>query len=405
MTSRLEPPPSTLPPGSTVWAYLRDSGGPTQDRSVEQQRDEIIRYCQKYGLVLLRPPFEDVHKTGTTTKNRNEFDYMMSLSASKPLRPDGLIIWNHARFSRGGPYDAQLYKSTLRSRGIIIHSLTDRIPEGDFGPIIETFIHIANKQKKDEAAMGAWRGLRHIVKQGAVPGVPPLGFKRIPLTITSAEGIERKAHRWQPDPAYKHRINKAFKLKAAHQSLAQIHAATQLYSSINSYVGMFTNPIYIGILHYGELIVENYCAPTVPRKLWDAVQEITSAAAEHKHMHSSTKHPRRIKSVYLLSGILRCARCGGMLNGMSSPQPHGQPYRRYNCATAKIKKTCAIKPIPAKLAEQIVLDSVHKFLQNPQSIIDLFTEMQKHNQTASTQVDEERASLTAQLAPVRKKTD
>jgi len=145
------------------------------------------------------------------------------------------------------------------------------------------------------------------------------------------------------------------------------------------------------------------CAPTVPRKLWDAVQEITSAAAEHKHMHSSTKHPRRIKSVYLLSGILRCARCGGMLNGMSSPQPHGQPYRRYNCATAKIKKTCAIKPIPAKLAEQIVLDSVHKFLENPQSIIDLFTEMQKHNQTASAQVDEERASLTAQLAPVRKK--
>lgn len=399
---RLESPPSTLPPGSTVWAYLRDSGGPTQDRSVEQQRDEIIRYCQKYGLVLLRPPFEDIHKTGTTTKNRNEFDYMMSLSASKPLRPDGLIIWNHARFSRGGPYDAQLYKSTLRSRGIIIHSLTDRIPEGQFAPVIESLIDAANQQKAEEASMGAWRGLRSNVKQGAVPGTPPIGMKRKPITIVSEQGVKRTAHRWDPDPTFKYRINQAFKLKAQGRSLAQIHRETKLFTSINSYITFFRNPIYIGTLKYGDMLIDNYCKATIPRTVFEKVQTLMEQYAQRRHMTSETDHPRRKISGYLFSGIIRCARCGSVMNGMSSPQPYGEDYRRYQCAAAKIQKTCSAKPIPAKLIEQLVISELDKFFSNPQNLINQLTQFKNDQSSHQVIVDAKNASLSAQLGTVRK---
>jgi len=324
-TLRLEPPPTTLPPGSTVWMYLRDSGGPTQDRSIQQQREMMIEYCAQYGLILSLPPFEDIHKSGGSTQGRNDFDYMMSLSASAD-KPNGLLIWNFARFSRGGAYDSQLYKSVLRHRGIVIHSLTDKIPEGEFGPVIETIIDIANQQKKNEAAMGAWRGLRHNVKQGAVSGTPPRGILRTPVKIISAEGIEREAHRWDPDPDFKARINKAFRMRAQGSSLAQIHVETKLYSSINTYVTFFNNPIYIGTLHFGEMIVENYCAPTIPRGIWDKVQTIIQANAQRQHVHSGVNHPRRMSSVYIFSGILKCARCGGMMNGMNSPQPNSRDY-------------------------------------------------------------------------------
>lgn len=401
--SRLEPPPSTLPPGSTVWAYLRDSGGPTQDRSVQQQRESIIEYCAQHGLILTMPPFEDIHKSGGSTQGRNDFDYMMSLSNSAEQRPQGLLIWNFARFSRGGAWDAQFYKSTLRNRGIIIHSLTDKIPEGDFGPVIETVIDIANKQKKDEASMGAWRGLRHNVKQKAVPGVAPLGFIRTPITITSLEGISRTAHRWDPDPDYKHRINKAFRMKAEGKSISQIHAETQLYSSINSYVTFFTNPIYVGTLHFGDLIIEDYCPPTVPRKLWDKVQAITQAASERKHLNSKTAHPRRVASVYPLSSIVKCARCGGSMNGQTTKQLYGDDYRQYICATAKIKKTCTAKAIPAKVLEQIVIDGLYQFFDDPQNLINVLTKFQETHSTRQAVVDEERASHSAQLATVRKK--
>jgi site-specific DNA recombinase len=400
---RLEPPPSTLPPGSTVWAYLRDSGGPTQDRSVQQQREAILEFCAQHGLILTLPPFEDIHKSGGSTQGRNDFDYMMSLSNSADQRPNGLLIWNFARFSRGGAWDSQFYTSTLRTRNIIIHSLTDKIPEGEFGPVIETIIHIANKQKKDEASMGAWRGLRHNVKQKAIPGNAPLGFVRTPIKITSLEGIERTAHRWDPDPDFKLRINKAFRMKAEGKSLAQIHAETKLYNSLNSYVTFFNNPIYIGILHFGDLVIEDYCPPTIPRKLWDKVQVIMDAAKERKHLNSQIAHPRRVASVYLLSSIAKCARCRGMLNGQTTKQPYSEDYRQYICATAKNKKTCATKAIPAKVLEKLVLDGLHNFFEDPKNLINVLTEFQAMQANQQNHVDEERASLSPQLATVRKK--
>lgn len=398
----LEPPPSTLPPGSTVWAYLRDSGGPTQDRSVEQQRLEIIEYCNKYGLILALPPFEDIHKTGGTVKNRNEFDYMMSLSSTSE-RPNGLLIWNFARFSRGGAWDAQLYKATLRSRGMVIHSLTDKIPEGDFGPVIETLIDIANKQKKDEAAIGAWRGLRHNVKQGAVSGFPPVGMKSTPIKIISAEGIEHIAHRRDPDPDYSVRINKAFQMKAEKKSLSDIHAETHLFDSLNSYVTFFRNPIYIGTLHYGEMIVEDYCAPTVPRELWDKVQKVMDANAGHRHLSNDKTHPRRQAATYILSGIAHCARCGAPMIGFTTPQPYGKDYLRYGCSSAKRRKDCTVKPIPAAQIERIVLEALHKFFDNPQSLVDVITAFAEKNSFRQQRVDKELASIKAEQGSVRKK--
>lgn len=398
---RLEPPPTTLPPGSTVWAYLRDSGGPTQDRSVQQQRNEIFEYCNKYGLVLIHAPFEDVHKTGTNA-NRNELDYMMSLSSTKSLRPNGLLIWNHARFSRGGPHQAQFLKGTLRSRGIVIHSLTDQIPDGPFAPVIESMIDAANEQKAKEASMGAWRGLRSIVKQGAAPGTPPVGMKKKPIKVVSEDGIEHTAHRWEPDPAFKHRINTAFKMKSEGRSLSQIHEETRLYGSINSYVTFFKNPIYIGTFKYGDMIFEKYCSPAIPRKLFEKVQKIMEATAQRRHLNSESDHPRRKASPYLLSGMLHCARCGAVMNGLSSPQPYGEDYRRYLCTSAKIKKTCAIKPVPAKVVEKMVLAEIHKFFDNPQNLIDMLTRFKESKSDSEARIKIQLASYNSQLATVRK---
>lgn len=403
MTSpRLEPPPTALPPGSTVWAYLRDSGGPTQDRSVEQQREIITEYCAKWGLVLIHPPFEDIHKSGTSTRDRNDFDYMMSLSASERLRPNGLLIWNHARFSRGGSYDAQFYKATLRKRGITIHSLTDKIPEGKFAPVIESLIDTANQAKAEEAAMGAWRGLRHLVKQGAVPGTPPRGIRRVPITVRSEGGTERIAHRWEPDPRFERRVRLAFEMRAAGKSIKQIHNATHLYNALNGYTTFFQNCIYIGTLKFGEMSIEHYCKAIIPRKLWDKVQTIIAAHAARIHTQGGANHPRRAAGTYILSGIIKCARCGSPMNGLTSRQRSGKDYRRYQCSQSKRNLTCTAKPIPAALIEKLVLKELKKFYEDESNLINILSQF-RHNQAGHhASADAEIASHRTELGTVRK---
>jgi hypothetical protein len=54
MNNQYASPHPGLPFGPLVWAYVRDSGGPLQERSVYQQEQELRVYCKKHGLILVR---------------------------------------------------------------------------------------------------------------------------------------------------------------------------------------------------------------------------------------------------------------------------------------------------------------------------------------------------------------
>ena len=66
-----------LPPGASVIAYARDSGGQGQDRSVAQQLAAVAAYCHDHGLVLVRT-FTDEATPGSTTAGRDAFLEMVS---------------------------------------------------------------------------------------------------------------------------------------------------------------------------------------------------------------------------------------------------------------------------------------------------------------------------------------
>lgn len=394
------PPPPTLAPGSTVWAYLRDSGGSGQDRSIEQQRAIIHEYCTQHGLKLLRPPFEDLHQSGKSTEGRSLFDQMISLSGSHTEKPTGLLIWNFARFARNLE-DSQIFKSILRKRGFIIHSLTDNIPEGPYAAVIETLIHVADEHKRNEAAAGAWRGLHAIVRQGAVPGTPPVGFYRKPMTVISEQGVERTAHRWVPDPEIVPRVQQAFAMRAAGASLASIKEATRLYADLNTYTTFFRNQIYIGTLVYGEEQYPNYCEPIIDMATWQTVQKLAREHANRQHLHSKgVNHPRRKNSSYLLAGLTYCARCGAPLYGHNSPNKKGI-NRAYRCTRGKRTRDCDLPGIPAYSLETTILEALDELGNNPQYIDQMHTIALQHSQGSASETDNQRKQISTDLKAIR----
>ena len=100
MSAYINPPPPSLPAGSTVIAYLRDSGGPNQEESIGQQERVINDYCKKHGLVLMRVYSETA--SGRAAKNRKSFleMYHAIVDSHADLRPRGLLLWSYSRFSR-----------------------------------------------------------------------------------------------------------------------------------------------------------------------------------------------------------------------------------------------------------------------------------------------------------------
>lgn len=406
------PPPSSVPRGSIVDCYIRDSGGDRQDQSTRQQLTEIQTYCAGHSLQL-RHHFIDEAKSGGSTAGRDNFNRMIDAYRHPDQRPRALLLWNYARFARDLD-DAIYYKALLRNRSITVHSLTDPIPEGQYGRIIEFFIDISNEEKRRQTSTDAQRGLRDLfLKHGCIPGTPPRGFKRQPVHIgTRRDGASHTAHRWVPDPDLIPLLKLAFQLKAQGATLAEIHKQTRLYTGISAYKAFFTNRLYIGIMHFGGETIENYCDPVIDMQTWNAVQKRIESHAQAKY---DRHHPRRAHTPYILSGLVFCGECGSPMSAntttrppLKSSSPHlGGPGRdeAYRCSRSKRRAGCTQGRIGRRKLEDAVLDTLNNYILIPDVLEQLFAvearsmdRIETRKETQLKALDAQRKKLASQIA-------
>jgi site-specific DNA recombinase len=400
----LTPLPSTIPTGSIVDAYLRDSGGEKQDRSVSRQLESIKAYCVKHNLKL-RHIYKDEAKSGGSTSERDAFDRLIASTRTEEDRPVAILLWNYARFARDLD-DSTYYKALLRKRGIVVHSLTDPIPEGPYARFVEILIDISNEEKRRQTAIDTRDGLRSIVMQGAVPGVPPRGFKREPIvTVNPRTGEQRKNHRWVPDPKYTRRIQKAFQMRAERASLNQIQNATKLFSTVNSYATLWRNKLFIGILEYGGMTIEDYCKPIISKELWNKVQRIQQEFKGSVNVKKGTvNHPRRQASDFILSGLARCARCGSPLYGRTSHQKSGYKYQSYLCTLAYRKRgACSKGRIPRPAFEAAVIRKLSEEIYTEENIAELVRLQNERITASASEQHDQRREMLARIAANKKK--
>jgi DNA invertase Pin-like site-specific DNA recombinase len=368
------PPPSALPPGSTVWAYLRDSGGPGQEQSVPQQEAEVRDYCKQHGLVLIRV-FSDIGKSGGNVKQRVNFMAMLDMSEDKTIRPAGILVWNFARFSRDVD-DSDYYKATIRKRGVAIHSLTDPIPDGQWAGVVEKIIDIANEEKRRQNSRDVKRALESLVKQGYAPGgTAPRGYQSVPVTIgTRADGRPRTVPKWERDPELWDLVKLAWQMRADGKTYGDIVRAThgKLYKVVNCWITFFSNKSYLGIGKCGDLEVPSHHEAAVDLATWEAVQRI-----QKSHPRVGLRHPMRIAYPSLLSGLACCSHCGAAMI-YHAQASRNWPY--YICGKhdrQKAIKICDGRRVNARKVNALILDTVLNQILTPDYFEALLTEIKK----------------------------
>ncbi len=390
-----------LPPGTPVAAYLRDSGGEEQELSLAQQETEIRAWCEARGLALTRI-FRDEARPGSSVVGRDGFQQMMRHFRSGEAPEKALIIWKYSRFSRDID-DAQFYRADLRRRGIRVISMHDQIPEGPAGRLYEAALDWMNQQFLIDLSTDVKRGLRHIVAQyGCVPGTPPRGFKRVPVVIGKRrDGSKHICHRWEPDPDLVPLIRRAFEMRAAGMPVSRIHEELRIYRTLNAYTTFFRNPIYVGILEYGGETYEGYCEPIVDPQTWRTVQKIMEDNAER----FGRRHPRRVNSPFLLSGIAHCGQCGAPLYGHIVTYPNKRRGRdeAYRCNRAKRKAGCNAPRIPRHVLEDAVLENVVQHILAPENLQHLIEVQQRNQQRRLAERENELASLRKRKGSIAKR--
>jgi site-specific DNA recombinase len=384
-------------------AYLRDSGGEEQELSIVQQEKEIRVWCQQQGYILTKV-FKDEARPGSTAVTREAFQEMMRHFRSGDCQERGVIIWKFSRFARDID-DAQFYKADLRRRGYEIISMKDTVPEGLDGRFFEAAIDWMNARFLDDLSTDVKRGIRHILENyGGLPGTPPKGFKREPITVgTHRGGKPHIVHKWVPDPELWDLCRLAWDMRARGASFSQIRDATGLYRSITSYSSFFRNRLYLGELNYGEITIPDYAPALIDEDTWNAVQLLNRRRSKLNDPNgSSITHPRRSKSSFMLSGIARCARCGSPLNGKVVQFKTGQkhPYHYYECSRQQRRKDCGAPKIPRDALEEVVLEKVKNYILTAENVTSV---LKRVEQVDDGRVNARLKALKQELTTTRRK--
>jgi DNA invertase Pin-like site-specific DNA recombinase len=374
-------PPCSLPPGSPVWAYLRDSGGETQD--LASQRKYLMDYCKYHGLLLLRL-FEDAARPGSSAENREQFQAMMDLARqSKTPQVDAIIYWSISRFARND-IEYQYHSADLKMRGYKLVSISDNIPDGPIASMYEAFLRLSAQMELERISKDSKRGLKLIVELkdeqgnylGVFPGKPPTCFIGIKqdVGITRNNGTPRVVQRIIPDPATWEAGQLAWQMRSERASYREIQEACKLFNSptIGScYSSFFRNRIYLGELEYGGRVYPNFVPALTDLDTWAKVQ------AQQHARQATQKSFKAGKGSYLLSGLCRCHYCKSKMHGSQNTRSdRSRFWRYYLCNQKKVDRAgCKSKQVGADKLENKVVEILCEMLLVPGYVNNLVDEV------------------------------
>lgn len=394
MDEHIYPPPKTLPAGSAVIAYCRDSGGNVQTESIGQQAKIITDYCKAHGLVLLRIYSES--ESGRKTKNRKEFLAMMDYLTKAPrdAGPRGLLIWHTSRFMRNlKKFNRNV--SVLLDEGLIIHSLTQNFPDGISGQILMLLAAYTDERYSEDLGIHVKRGIHEAVEKGFSNGGPaPKGYKikRVPGGKLK-NGEVRYRIKWEIDEDLAPLVRLAWEMRAKGKGYASIIEATKgkVYTNKGSWITHFRNKSYLGIGKAGNLEIPDHHEPLITWEIWDAVRKV------EKERDDEFNH-RRMRYPSLLAGLAKCKYCNaGMVLHTS------KDYRCYVCGKRDRKRGYAecteARKVNARKAERVVLDTIRNRILSREYAADWLEEIQKQ-MSGEEDLDQQIGKATKALVSV-----
>lgn len=312
----MKPSDSPFPVGSPVVVYLRYSG---DGQTIESQETAVRAWCAERMLAILRV-YRDEARSGTTTAGREDFLAMVDALRDGVIvpRPAGIVLWSFSRFARDYD-DAQYYTALVRRNGYEITSMTDAIPAGEIGRVVESLHHWMNAEASRRIGQDARRGLLWLAENGYWHGArPPRGYMLGEPTRVGLRknGTERIAHKLVFDPDWQARVRAAWQAKLQGALNWQIHNEFKIYPAINSYTTFFDNYTYAGIVKCGAQKFPNAHPAYVTLAEFERVQHMRRVLPHNASApDGDPQHSRRQQSPFLLSGLFYCGLCGYVMSG------------------------------------------------------------------------------------------
>ena len=304
-------------------AYVRVSDERQDEYSPDSQLKKIREYAAKEGyLIPDEYVFYDDGISGKSVRKRADFNRMIALAKDKDHSVDRIYVWKLSRFARNQE-ESIVYKNLLRKTGVNVVSVSEPLPDGPFGSLIERIIEWMDEFYLINLGAEVTRGMEEKIARGEPVVYAPFGYLNqertyLPDEESGAADIVREIFQRYADGEKQREIA---------VSLGQRGIRTKRGNfPENRWIDyILWNPAYIGKIRWtvdGERAVskrdytnekiqisDGNWQPLISMEIWDKVQErlINQKLAYPKH----AKRQQPID--YMLKGLVRCSACGATL--------------------------------------------------------------------------------------------
>ena len=310
-------------------AYIRVSDERQDEYSPDSQLKKIREYAEKEGYQIPDEyVFYDDGISGRSTKKRDDFNRMIAIAKEKTHPFDRIYVWKFSRFARNQE-ESMVYKNLLRKKDVTVVSVSEPIPEGHFGSLIERIIEWTDEYYLVNLGVEVTRGMTEKASRGEPTCSPPFGYI-----------MKDKMYYPDEESGKANIIREVFTLYS--NGVKQREIAMMLgergirtrYGKMpeNRWIDyILRNPCYIGKIRWSLngaravskydfnneniMTVDGHHEPLISMELWDKVQKMLDAQKK-----AYPKHARREQPIdHMLKGLVRCSACGGTLavNGKS----------------------------------------------------------------------------------------
>ena len=287
------------------------------DLSVAAQLRALRGYAETNGYVVARE-YVDEAESGRIA-DRPQFRKMLD-EASKPNSPfHEILVWKFSRFTRKREH-AVAFKSMLRKRGIKVVSITEHADDSPTGKLMEAIIESVDEFYSENLAQEVVRGMREAAIRGFwVSTYAPFGYRKV-----SVQDGAKKRPKLELDSPADAVVRRIFQMALQGKSTLDITKTLNgegiptstgkhwLKSTVHR---ILSNEAYTGTLVWG-VDAKDGAPPVRVENAFPAIvsqQEFRRITRSLRSKAPARVNPRRASSPYLLSGLLKCEKCGKAL--------------------------------------------------------------------------------------------
>ena len=354
-----------------LYARVSTTRQADKDLSIPDQLRQMRDWAAKQGFAV---GVEYIEAGASATDDRRpEFQKMISDATFKPSPYEAVIVHSQSRFFRDS-LEFGLYERRLNKAGVKLISITQQTSDDSSGQMMRKIFSVFDEYQSKENGKHTLRAMKENARQGYFNGSkPPFGYRKVELDIPAAKGRKKKLDIDETEASVVRKIYDLYlhgmrghdmgtKQVTAHLNDLGISNRGKNWSRSRVHQ-ILSDTAYRGQYFFNRKDMKTGIFKPVSEWVPIAIppiieEEVFRAVEAKRHARSPDMlAPRLVTSPTLLTGLLKCGKCGA---GMTLATGKGGRYRYYKCNTriAKHNDECDTPAIPMEKLDALVLQAL-----------------------------------------------